>query len=189
MCVGFGVPVLHEGVHSRSIQIYKYLFDCLAVGLGWVCRVLKELEDWIRYVDTTDGHGKNQFSNCLAVTESHLCLKLLNICWVFWSFLDQSKIEADDFDPAMGGYTQKFILDKEYNIDGALVDHWEMLPPVCGANIAHLSMKPMHNGLDAYIHIKLKTMLSSIYCLQADKNELYHILHGRRSDILFISDY
>jgi hypothetical protein len=101
--------------------------------------------------------------------------------------LDQSEIDTGDFWPMLGVYTQESILDEEYDSDGALVDHQGMQPPAFGANIAHLSMKPMCNVSDAQILGKLKTMLSSLYYhLQADKNELYYILK-MEEDIIICS--
>jgi hypothetical protein len=97
---------------------------------------------------------------------------------------DQSEISRGDFWPIMGDYTQVSILDEEYNSDGALVDHQGMPPPAFGANMAHLSMKPMRNVSDAQILGKLKTMLSSLYHVQADKNELYYILEMEEDKII-----
>jgi hypothetical protein len=69
---------------------------------------------------------------------------------------DQSKIDTGDFRSMVGDYTEESILDEGYDSDSALVDHQEMPPPASGANITHISMKPMCSILDAQILGKLK---------------------------------
>jgi hypothetical protein len=56
---------------SGGVETDECSFDCLMVGLGWQGGTLRQLDDQAGHVDTANGHGEQEFSNCLAVAESH----------------------------------------------------------------------------------------------------------------------